>query len=72
MLAILPVHPRNRLRFDIVADRFTDSRKKAPLPESLEQAKALELVLDAILHLGKAQVNPLRPQSCLKFIQKSI
>src|SRR6516162_1757097 len=54
---ILPVNPFDWMDGQVGAHRFAKGREKVFLAEARKQPKALQLVLDRILHLGKAELD---------------
>src|SRR5215468_9928952 len=55
--AVLPVEPLDTMGRTVGACRFAQGRKEGVFAEAREEPEALQLVLDRILHLGKAQLD---------------
>src|SRR5215471_17495016 len=64
---VLPVYPIHCMAVEIASDRGTYRGEKGRLAKSGEESKALELVLDRVFKLGKAQLDSGLVQSVVQF-----
>ena len=56
--------------FEIAAHGFAERREERLLAEAREEPEALQLVLDRILHLGKAQLDARGVQGVVELAER--